>query len=106
MQSLCTLRTPRCRDARNTHYQAARYALPGREVHPLDRARFAWRTVSGPRVRTGRSRGLSFLPPRHRLGGADQPALQGFDGGLLVIEADQAAGSAVDVIARPARAQG
>ena len=45
MQSLCTLRTPRCRDARNTRYRAARYALPGRDLHPLDRASFAWRTV-------------------------------------------------------------
>jgi hypothetical protein len=45
MQSLCTLRTPLCRDARNTHYRAARYALPGRDLHPLDRASFAWRTV-------------------------------------------------------------
>jgi hypothetical protein len=42
---LTTLRTPRCRDARNTHYRAARYALPGRDLHPLDRASFAWRTV-------------------------------------------------------------
>src|SRR5690349_17664645 len=50
MQSLCTLRTPRCRDARNTRYRAARYALPGRDLHPLDRASFAWRTVSGPRL--------------------------------------------------------
>src|ERR1700679_4029319 len=38
MQSLCTLRTPRCRDARNTRYRAARYALPGRDFHPLDHA--------------------------------------------------------------------
>ena len=30
---------------RNTHYRAARYALPGRDLHPLDRASFAWRTV-------------------------------------------------------------
>jgi hypothetical protein len=50
MQSLCTLRTPRCRDARNTRYRAARYALPGRDLHPLDRASFAWRTVSGPLI--------------------------------------------------------
>ena len=49
MQSLCTLRTPRCRDARNTRYRAARYALPGRDFHPLDRASFAWRTLSRPR---------------------------------------------------------
>ena len=28
----------------NTRYQAARYALPGRDFHPLDRASFAWRT--------------------------------------------------------------
>ena len=62
------LSTSRCRDTRNTRYRAARYALSGRDVHPLDRASVAWRTVSGPRVRTGRSRGLSFLPPRHRLG--------------------------------------
>jgi hypothetical protein len=48
MQSLCTLRTPRCRDARNTRYRAARYALPGRDLHPLDRASFAWRTVWRP----------------------------------------------------------
>src|ERR1700719_1864883 len=40
MQSLCTLRTPRCRDARNTRYRAARYALPGRDLHPLDHANF------------------------------------------------------------------
>jgi hypothetical protein len=39
------LDSPRCRDARNTHYRAARYALPGRDMHPLDRASFAWRTV-------------------------------------------------------------
>jgi hypothetical protein len=45
MQSLCTLQTPRCRDARNTRYRAARYALPGRDFHPLDRASLAWRTV-------------------------------------------------------------
>jgi hypothetical protein len=45
MQLLCTLQTPRCRDARNTRYRAARYALPGRDLHPLDYASFAWRTV-------------------------------------------------------------
>jgi hypothetical protein len=28
----------------NTRYRAARYALPGRDFHPLDRASFAWRT--------------------------------------------------------------
>jgi hypothetical protein len=50
MQSLCTLRTPRCRDARNTRYRAARYALPGRDLHPLDHVSFAWRTVSGPHL--------------------------------------------------------
>jgi hypothetical protein len=48
MQSLCTLRTPRCRDARNTRYRAARYALPGRDLHPLDRVSFAWRTFRDP----------------------------------------------------------
>src|SRR5690242_5884193 len=42
------LSTSRCRDARNTRYQAARYALPGRDVHPVGRASFVWRTVSGP----------------------------------------------------------
>src|SRR5690349_5372593 len=52
--------TSRCRDTRNTRYRAARYARPGRDVHPVDRASFAWRTVSGPRVRTGCSRSLSF----------------------------------------------
>ena len=36
---------PRCRGARNTRYRAARYALPRRDFHPLDRASFAWRTV-------------------------------------------------------------
>jgi hypothetical protein len=56
MQSLCTLRTPRCRDARNTRYRAARYALPGRDSHPLDRASFAWRTVGRPLVRVPVSR--------------------------------------------------
>jgi len=66
--SLDLLSTSRCRDARNTCCQAARYALTGRGVHALDRASFAWHTVSGPRVRTGCSRSLSFLPPRHRLG--------------------------------------
>ena len=54
------LSTSRCRGARNTRYQTARYALPGRDVHPLNRASFVWRTVSGPRVRTGRSRGLTM----------------------------------------------
>jgi len=29
---------------RNTRYRAARYTLPGRDFHPLDRASFAWRT--------------------------------------------------------------
>ena len=48
MQSLCTLRTPRCRDARNTHYRAARYALPGRDLHPLDRASFPGAPCSDP----------------------------------------------------------
>ena len=28
----------------NTRYRAARYALPGRDFHPLDSASFAWRT--------------------------------------------------------------
>jgi len=28
----------------NTRYRAARYALPGRDFHPLDRASFSWRT--------------------------------------------------------------
>jgi len=28
----------------NTRYRAARYTLPGRDFHPLDRASFAWRT--------------------------------------------------------------
>jgi hypothetical protein len=28
----------------NTRYRAARYALPGRDFHPLDRASFTWRT--------------------------------------------------------------
>ena len=28
----------------NTYYRAARYALPGRDFHPLDRASFSWRT--------------------------------------------------------------
>ena len=28
----------------NTRYRAARYALPGRVFHPLDRASLAWRT--------------------------------------------------------------
>jgi len=46
----------RCRDTRNTGYQAARLALPGRDVHPLDRASFAWCTVSGSRVRAGQGR--------------------------------------------------
>jgi len=31
----------------NTRYQAARYALPGRDFHPLDRASFFWRTLLG-----------------------------------------------------------
>ena len=52
MQSLCTLRTPRRRDARNTRYRAARYALPGRDLHPLDHASFAWRTVWWPHFLT------------------------------------------------------
>ncbi len=29
----------------NTRYRAARYTLPGRDFHPLDRASFAWRTL-------------------------------------------------------------
>jgi hypothetical protein len=28
----------------NTRYRAARYALPGRDFHPLDRTSFSWRT--------------------------------------------------------------
>jgi len=32
----------------NTRYRAARYALPGRDFHPLDRASFAWRTRCSP----------------------------------------------------------
>jgi hypothetical protein len=28
----------------NTRYRAARYALPGRDFHPLERASFSWRT--------------------------------------------------------------
>src|SRR5260221_12686109 len=40
----------------NTRYRAARYALPGRDSHPLDRASFAWRT------RCYRTPLLDFLP--------------------------------------------
>jgi hypothetical protein len=64
MQLLCTLRTPRCRDARNTRYRAARYALPGRDLHPLDRASFAWRTVRRPLIRSADRRAAAHRPAR------------------------------------------
>jgi hypothetical protein len=64
VQSLCTLRTPRCRDARNTRYRAARYALPGRDLHPLDRASFAWRTVRRPLIRSADRRAAAHRPAR------------------------------------------
>ncbi|HZI75854.1 MAG TPA: hypothetical protein VFD73_17880, partial [Gemmatimonadales bacterium] len=35
MQSLCTLQTPRCRDARNTRYRAARYSLTRTGLAPV-----------------------------------------------------------------------
>jgi hypothetical protein len=50
MQSLCTLRTPRCRDARNTRYRAARCALPGRDLHPLDHASFPGAPCGDPKM--------------------------------------------------------
>jgi hypothetical protein len=65
--------TSRCRDARNTRYQAARYALPRQDVHPLDRASFAWRTVSGLRVRTG-PQPRSFFPSAAPSPGVTGPA--------------------------------
>ena len=48
MPSLCRLRTLRCRDARNTRYRAARYALPGRDLHPLDYASFPGAPCADP----------------------------------------------------------
>src|ERR1700722_1212146 len=54
MQSLCTLRTSRCRDARNTRYRAARYALPGRDLHPLDHASLLAHRVVTPDSTHGR----------------------------------------------------
>jgi hypothetical protein len=54
MQSLCTLRTPRCHDARNTRYRAARYTLPGRDFHPLDHASFPGAPCGDPWYRTQR----------------------------------------------------
>jgi|tagenome__1003787_1003787.scaffolds.fasta_scaffold20635808_2 hypothetical protein len=65
--------TSPCRDARNTCYQAARYARPGRDVHPVDRASFAWRIVSGPRVRTGPPP-RSFFPSAAPSPGVTGPA--------------------------------
>src|ERR1700692_4189917 len=68
MQSLCTLRTPRRRDARNTRYRAARYALPGRDLHPLDRASFPGAPCGDPIMTNAWSisknvRALSRLTP-------------------------------------------
>jgi hypothetical protein len=36
--SPCLRRTRRCHGAHDTRHRLARYALPGRDVHPLDRA--------------------------------------------------------------------
>ena len=38
--------------ARNTHYQAGRYSLPGRDLPPLDHAGFAQRTPTCSGIRT------------------------------------------------------
>lgn len=40
----------RCRDARNTRYRAARYALPGRDLHPLDHASFPGAPCDDPHM--------------------------------------------------------